>query len=257
MRVALLLLLLLVPVLTPSARADETVVAGMSQNRVSITASFEGSEILIFGAVKRFQPVPDDAPPLEVLVAVAGPSVPLTVWRKERVAGIWVNTDAVEVDRAPSFYAVATSGPFYDVLSNVEDLRHKVSLGRAIRSVGAPATVADASQFTAALMRIRERSDLYQLHEGTVEVSEETLFRTSIGLPANLHEGNYTARIFLTRGGNVLDAYETVIYVQKVGLERWLYVLAQNHALLYGLLSIALAIASGWLASAVFRYIRS
>ena len=55
----LLLLLLLVPVLTPSAQADETVVAGMSQNRVSITASFEGSEILIFGAVKRFQPVPD------------------------------------------------------------------------------------------------------------------------------------------------------------------------------------------------------
>ncbi|WP_425051366.1 TIGR02186 family protein [Psychromarinibacter sp. S121] len=250
-------LLLILMLLAPAARADESVVAGMSQNRVSITANFDGSEILIFGAVKRFQPIPDEVAPLEVVITVAGPSVPVTVWRKERVAGIWVNTDAVEVDRAPSFYAVATSGPFYEVMSNVEDLRHKVSLTRAIRSVGAPATVADASQFTAALMRIRERSDLYQLHEGTVEVREETLFRTSVGLPANLHEGNYTTRIFLTRGGTVVDAFETVIYVQKVGLERWLYVLAQEQALIYGLLSIALAIAAGWLASAVFRYLRS
>ena len=153
----LLLLLLLVPVLTPSAQADETVVAGMSQNRVSITASFEGSEILIFGAVKRFQPVPDDAPPLEVLVAVAGPSVPLTVWRKERVAGIWVNTDAVEVDRAPSFYAVATSGPFYDVLSNVEDLRlGAAGLALLKDDVQAAVALANAEGASAPLCRFEE-----------------------------------------------------------------------------------------------------
>lgn len=235
----------------------EEVVAGLSQNRIAITANFDGSEILIFGAVKRIAPPPADAGPLEVTITVAGPSVPVTVRRKEKRWGIWVNTDAVEVDAAPSFYAVATSGPFRDVMTDVEDLRHKVSIPRAIRSVGAPMAIQDAGAFTDALIRIRKGDDLYQLREDTVEVEDETLFQTSVELPANLTEGEYKARFFLTRDGVVIDAHETVIFVNKVGLERILYTLAHERPLVYGLLSLFIAIAAGWLASAVFRYIRA
>ena len=250
----LLRALILLLVLGTAARA-ETVVAGLSQNRISITANFDGSEIIIFGAVKRESPVPE-APPLQVVVTLEGPSEPVTVRRKERRFGIWMNTDAVEVDAAPSFYAVATSGPFDEALSNVEDLRHQVSIPRAIRSVGAPMTVTDAEAFTEALIRIRTRAGLYQVLEDAVEMTDQTLFRASITLPANLTEGDYRARIFLTRGGEVVDAYETEVGVRKVGLERWIYTLAHDRPLVYGLLSLAIAIVAGWAASAVFRYIR-
>ncbi len=246
--------LLLLLALSTAAPAEE-VVAGLSQNRVAITASFDGSEILIFGAVKRETPIPTDAP-LEVVITLAGPSEPVTVRRKDRRIGIWINTEAVEVDAAPSFYAVATSGPFDTVMSAVEDLRHKVSVGRAIRSVGAPPTVTDAEAFTEALVRIRERAGLYQLNENSVTVAEQTLFRASIQLPANLTEGDYAARIFLTRAGQVVDIHEKIIGVRKVGLERWIYTLAHEQPLIYGLLSLAIAIAAGWGASAVFRYFR-
>ena len=43
------------------ARHEETIVSGLSQNRVSITADFDGSEILIYGAVKRETPAPPRA----------------------------------------------------------------------------------------------------------------------------------------------------------------------------------------------------
>lgn len=250
-------LLLLLACFALPAQAAEEVVAGLSQNRIAITANFDGSEILIFGAVKRETPIPDDLGRLEVIITVAGPSRPVMVRRKAKRYGIWVNTDAVEVDLAPSFYAVATSGPLEEVLLNVEDLRNKISIPRAIRSVGAPMTVSDAVNFTEAVIRIRTANELYQVRENTVEVSEETLFDTSIKLPANLTEGNYAARIFLTRSGRVVDRYETEIFVQKVGLERWVYALAHERPLVYGLLSLAIAIAAGWMASALFRYIRS
>ena len=68
--------------------------------------------------MKRDAPVFDVRHPLEVVITVAGPSLPVMVRRKEKRYGIWVNTDAVEVDLAPSFYAIATSNPFEDVLSN-------------------------------------------------------------------------------------------------------------------------------------------
>lgn len=252
-RLAALLLCLALPALGQTD-VEERVVAGLSQNRVSITANFDGSEILIFGAVKREAPVFDVRHPLEVVVTVSGPSVPITVRRKEKKYGIWINTDAVEVDLAPSFYAIATSGPFDTVLSSVEDLRHKVSIPRAIRSVGA--NITGSEQFTEALIRIRTANDQYQVLENTVLVTEETLFDTSIALPANLTEGHYAVRIFLTRGGQIRDEYRTEIFVQKVGLERWIYNLAHERPLIYGLLSLAIAIAAGWGASAIFRYLR-
>ena len=234
----------------------ETVVLGLSQNEIAITTSFDGSEILVFGAVKRETPIPE-GPPLEVIVTVAGPSEPVNVRRKEKKLGIWVNMDTIEVDQAPSFYAVATSGPLRDVLSNIEDLRYKISVPRAIRSVGAPMAITDAASFTEALIRIRTANDLYQLNENHVAVDDQTLFRGRIELPAALTEGAYETRIFLTRSGKVISQYETSIDVRKVGLERWLFSLSREQPILYGLMSLAIAIAAGWLASAAFSLLRN
>ncbi|MDG1066749.1 MAG: TIGR02186 family protein [Sulfitobacter sp.] len=233
----------------------EEVVLGLSSDTVSINTNFDGSEILIFGAVKRDAPIPSE-PRLQVIVTVAGPSETKTIRRKEKRFGIWVNTDAVEIDSAPSFYAISTSTLLGLSLSQTEDVRHRISIPRAIRSIDAPAGITDSEAFTDALIRIKSKSNQYQLNEGKVSVDEETLFRTSIALPAALTEGDYQTRIFLTRGGAVVAQYETSIYVRKVGMERWLFTLSRERAFLYGLLSLAIAIAAGWGASAVFGLFR-
>ena len=250
LRLGLLLLAILAAALPSHA---EEVVASLSQNRVSIDTNFDGSEILIFGAVRRESPPPPGE--LEIIVTVEGPSLPVVVRRKSRVLGIWVNAEEVEIDRAPSLYVVATSGPWEEVITDTEDLRHKISIGRAIRSVGAAVT--DSPNFTEALIRIRLNAGLYETAVETVDMQEATLFSTTVALPANLIEGDYTVRFFLTRDRQVIDSRETVIFVQKVGLERFLFALAHERPLAYGLLSLAIAIAAGWGASAMFRYLRS
>ena len=226
---------------------------GLSQSRISITTNFDGSEILIYGAVKREAAIPVDAP-LHVIVTVAGPSEPVSVRRKERRFGIWMNIDAVEVDAAPSFYSVATSGPWREVVRDVEDLRHHISIQRAIRSVGSE--IEGSGEFTRALIRVRESNDSYQTNIGAVTLEQETLFNTTVRLPANLTEGDYRARFFLTRDGQVIDTYEATIPVQKVGLERWLYAMSREMPLVYGLMSLAIAIFAGWGAAAAFRVVR-
>lgn len=234
-------------------RAEE-VVLGLSKNEISINTTFDGSEILLFGAIKRETAIPEGT--LGVVVTIAGPSQSLNVRRKERRFGIWVNVDAVEVDAAPSFYAVATSGPLSEVLSEVEDLRHKISIPRAIRSVGAPTNVENAQSFTDAVIRIRTANGAYKVEEGAVELAQQTLFQTRVELPANLTEGEYSTRIFLTREGQVVSEYRTGIDVRKVGMERWLFALSRENSVLYGLMSLAIAIAAGWGASAAFRLLR-
>lgn len=245
------LILLLIALALP-ARAEE-IVLGLSQDEVAITANFNGSEILIFGAVKRDAP-PPSGDPLGVIITVSGPQMPLSVWRKERRLGIWVNTEQIVVDSAPSYYAVASSGTLTDTLKDVEDLRHSISVPRAIRAVGVG--IAGGETFVEALIRIRQAGGLYLILENAVDLEEETLFRTSITLPSNLIEGDYSARIFLTRGGLVIDEYDAIIPVNKVGLERWLYELAHDNAFAYGVMALLIAIASGWAASAAFNALR-
>ncbi len=245
-------LLALLMVLAMPAKAEE-IVLGLSRDEVAITATFEGSEILIFGAIKR-----DDSTPIEgdlgVIVTVAGPDHPVVVRKKDRRFGIWVNTESVEVDVAPTFYAVATNRPLQEILTFTEDLNTRISTQRAIRSVGS--TVEGAERFTQALIRIRAGQGLYQTLPEGVWVEEEALFRTLIPLPANLTEGDYKAEIYLTRDKQIVDFYATTIPVKKVGLERWLYNLAHEHAFWYGLMSLSIAIAAGWGASAVFTLFR-
>ena len=235
-----------------SLAASESVVSVLSQNRISITANFDGSEIFIFGAIKRDAPA-EEGQDVDVIITVAGPQEPVIVRRKKRILGVWVNADTVEVDSAPSFYSVATTRPLKDIVSNVEDIVKDISVNELIRSVGAPQHIHDSPEFTKALIRIRERNGLYSLQPVPITVREDTLFGARVGLPANLVEGEYLARIFLVRDKKVISEHSNKIEVRKVGLERWIYSEAHNHAFTYGLLCVLVAVATGWIASAVFR----
>lgn len=253
---ALWLATALVLVTGPVRAQGEEIVSGLSQNRVAITANFDGSEILIYGAVKRDAPAPTANGPLEVIITVEGPSIPLVIRRKERVAGIWVNTSSVTVDAAPSFYAVATTGVLEDILSDTDDLRYRITLPHAIRVIGGSAEATGVESFVEALKRIRSNADIYRVLQGQVQLVDETLFRTDVILPANLIEGDYMVRMFITRDGQVIDHMERVIGVRKTGLERMLFVMAHEQPLLYGLISLVMAAVAGWAASAGFRLLR-
>ena len=241
--------LLLLGLLGP-AEAQDRVVAGLSQHNVSLTTSFSGSQLFVYGAIEAGNRDPGN---LDVIVAVTGPRERVQVRKKERQFGIWINGQGVEIDEAPSFYVVATTRPFRDALTWTEDQRHRVGLDQVIRLIDAPDWVANREEYREAVARIREDQGLYTIQEGTVKLIEDKLFETSIKLPANLVEGDYKARIFLTDGGEVLDVFEDKVEVRRAGIGRWIYSSAQDWPALYGIASILVALVAGWLASYFFR----
>lgn len=234
----------------------EQIVSGLSQTEVSITANFSGSEIIIYGAIKRDAPAPR-IPRMEVIVTVEGPSSPLIIRKKEQRAGIWLNKQSVQIDLAPSFYAVATTGPITEILTDAENLRYQITIPSAIRAADLADQTQSSADFIAALLRVREKEGSYRLDEGAVELTDATLFRADVVLPANLTEGDYRVRMYITRGGVVIDAQDQVILVQKQGVERFVHRLSKSQPLIYGLLSLVLAVAAGWGASTAFRLMRA
>ena len=250
---ALLVLLLVLGALP--ARANE-IIGALSQTRVDLTASFSGSEILIFGAVRRDGEVAATDDPsgrgFDVVVVVEGPRQTVAVWRKERRAGIWMNVASSVMESVPSFYAVASTRPLETILTPEADAEHRISTRQAIRADLAP----ENALFAEALMRIRERSEQFLELGRYVHVDRDILFRTVVRLPANLTEGGYTTRMYLIENGAVVSQYRTVIFVRKDGIERWLHQMAYDQPLLYGLLALAIALGAGWGAAALVQRIR-
>lgn len=287
MRVFLLLVTLLSVL---PAQANE-IVGALSQNRVSLTANFSGSEILIFGAIRRDpeevlagrqaaeeqaaqaaaqEGVAPDAlaeqvlqqaslhqSEFDIIIVIEGPRQTASVWRKERRAGIWVNVDAVNVASVPSFYAVASTAPLPEILSPEADAAYRISVEEAIGVDDISGDVSDPSEFADALLRIREASGHYLELSRWVHLEREVLFRANVQLPANIIDGAYITRMYLVRDGEVESRYRTAIFVRKDGLERWLHQLAYDQPFLYGLLALVIAILAGYGASAVFRVIRN
>ena len=110
----------------------------------------------------------------------------------------------------------------------------------------------DEDTFRRALLR-KIRQGLYPERVGRVAFLGNRLFRTDVKFPANVPTGTYTVTAYMIRGGKVLSAQSTPLQVSKVGIGAQIFDFAHQQSVLYGLLAIALALFSGWLAGAIFR----
>ena len=227
------------------ARAVETLVADLSSYRISITSSFQGADLLLFGAAEGGG---------DVVVVVRGPAEDLVVRRKERVAGIWVNRGAIAFEGVPSYYAVASTRPLDESLSESQRRRLQIGAGYlTMRASEAGLDEAETELYREALRRNKERERLYQEAPETVAFLDSALFRTTIHFPASAPVGRYNAEVYLVRDGQIITAQSTPLFISKSGVERALFDFANRQPASYGILAVLLAALAGWLASVIFR----
>jgi len=63
-------------------------------------------------------------------------------------------------------------------------------------------------------------------------------------------------RVYLIRNKNIVADTSVGITVRKAGLEVWLFDLSRNSPLIYGLLSLLVALVAGYGASEIFRRLK-
>lgn len=155
---------LLVPgldALAAKAPSPERVQSDISTREISIQSNFTGIDIVLFGSIDfSGAPSPDEGP-YDVIMVIRGPSEPMVVRRKERVAGIWVNGPSKTFSAVPGFYAVLASRPFRAVAS--EETLKTLGIGFAYLDFGETdqAQAAD-DPFRANLIRLKKARDLFQ-----------------------------------------------------------------------------------------------
>ena len=122
-----------------------------------------------------------------------------------------------------------------------------------VRDVVVSRLGADYYVWRRAVVRLKQNAGLYDEDERGVRFVDRGLFRAEISLPAGAPTGVYRADILLFKDGRPVAVRSRTLTVEKVGLERALYVWAHVRPWSYGLASMVFALAAGWAASAAFR----
>ncbi len=229
--------------------------AAVAEDSISVSSDYRGSSVTVFGIN------PDRQGRGDIVVVVRGPTDSAVVMRKRRVFGLWVNGDPVQFSEAPTFFAVLSNRPLRSIASPQSIWRYQLDPAASAQLASAVPVGGDPSAYRAALVRLRREQGLYQEYSGReapdraggLTMYDGGLFRAVVRLPANAPIAQYYADTYLFREGRLISAQRIPISITRVGIERRIHDLAMNFGWLYGLITVMLALVSGWIAAFLFR----
>lgn len=234
---------------------EESVQADVSTRNVAVTSSFTGTEIVVFGAIDNSRQTSPEAGLYDVVIVIEGVPSTVTVRKKDRVAGIWLNTAATTFESVPSYYAISSTRPLDEVAPEATLIGYEIGFDRVrMEPAGKDArpSARDMREFRNAVIRLKEKDGLYVAEPHGVAFIGKSLFRSTIALPATVQVGPFETRVYLFRGERLISQYNVRISLEREGLERFLHNFAFDRPFLYGLATVILALCAGMAASAVF-----
>ncbi len=233
-----------------AARAQD-LSSGLSTDVIQITSNFTGTEIVLFGALEdTSHAIQDRNATSDVIVVIRGPDTDITVRRKDRIAGLWINRKQVALEGLPGYYFLASTRPLNRIAAPA--ILDRFGLGTNHLTARTTGAGDEGPAFLSAAVRTYTREGLYR-ESGSIEFLGRTLFRARIPVPATVPDGPYKAEVYLFQNGGVVSAQSSPLYVDKSGFERRVYNYASRDGALYGLATVIMAILLGWLSFAIVR----
>ncbi|WP_373456312.1 TIGR02186 family protein [Rhizobium sp. L1K21] len=233
---------------------QETIDIGVSTNEIAIASNFSGADITVFGAIGNTDPLLQEIGQYDIVVTLEGPTEDITVHKKRRVFGIWINTESMRFLDVPTSFSMASTRAessalvplqYGDIEANVDSIN--------LRKVRFGGGSVDVDAFREALRRQKINSGLYQERPGSIRFISGNLFRATLRLPADVPNGVHTLHAYLFKSGQFVTQRNLPLRVVKTGAEQAVTDAAMNHSFFYGAFVVLLAGITGWLASIIFR----
>jgi uncharacterized protein (TIGR02186 family) len=252
MRRLLFTLLVLLMGLGPALA--ERLVTNVSRTEVSITSSFAGEQLTLFGNIEPEvgAALPWVEGPYHVVIVVTGPLQNRVARKKSNVFGIWLNTQQVLFERFPSFFHVLSDTAQTNITSPLT-LAELHMLPEQQARMAARAGWWDAITFGDELVRLMKQAKLFGVNTQGVVFRSNTFYSAQVNLGSDAPPGPYLAHTYLFKGGQLIAERSDRFSVRKIGFERFLGLAAVQQPLLYGVFAVILALFTGWLGGVVFK----
>lgn len=229
------LVFLIALVMAMPAHAQRTpLVLDLAENHVDITTGFSGTNLIVYGVRQGSN---------DVIIELRGPDRTMVVRRKGSVLGAWINVQSVEYHRVPGYFDYARTAPIRNM---PDEIRHRFGLSGLDFYPDERLSDDDARRFREALIRNKQAQALFPLQGREMQILPAGLFKVAFPLPDNIPTGIYRVNAYLVDGARVTAEAQKTLQVGQVGFSAQVYKFAHDHAWLYALLAIGLALFAGW-----------
>jgi uncharacterized protein (TIGR02186 family) len=216
----------------------------ISEPNLEITTGFTGDTLTLFGTAK---------PRGDIVILVKGPRKDIAVRRKANVMGLWLHGRSMTFRDVWGYYNIASSKPIADIASPDIQAQYNMGLNSLAFIPKDKEKQNDISRFTEALIQNKQLSGLYALTPNAVDFLNDSLFKTTIHMPANVPLGDYEIEAFLLRNGQLIDQETHPFNIAQVGIAANVHDFAYDRPFLYGVSVILLALLSSLIAIVLLR----
>jgi uncharacterized protein (TIGR02186 family) len=187
------------------------------------------------------------------VIVVRGPQTDMTVRRKQRIMGIWVNREQIEFTGFPAiiFWRArvrSTTSPRCPRCSDSVWVRANLE-----STYKGNMDTDRAAAFRAAAVRDPQTRTPLLGKSNRCRIPEPHALRARIAVPASVPPGEYRAEAYLFEDGTVVSAQSSPLFIDKSGFERRVYNYAYQASFAYGFAAVLMAFALGWAGFVVFR----
>lgn len=250
-RLLLALATIVIVALAGRAAMAQGVVFANSDPLVTIHSNFTGQTMTLFGNVEAGQGGVPATGAYDIIVLVRGPASDRIVRGRERQFGIMLNASEAVYRRLPGYYAVISSRPLDTILAEDVSADPQLSLAGLVAQTRQGGAVDDG--LDAETIRLMSEAGLFIKSERGVSFLSNTTFATRLPLPSSVPNGLFVARAIVVANGEIVSENITSFTVRTEGFERFVARAARNNPLLYGLATVLLALATGWMGGVLFK----
>ena len=234
--------------LTIDTVAKEKLFVDFFDNEISIDVGFTGAKLSFFGAIEGSG---------DVVVAVTGPRKKIKVTNKQKIMGVWVNSDTENFYDVPSFYYVASNKPLQDIDARTSFYINQIGLAN-LRFEGAEDLESrERDSWKRGIIDTMVKLGRYNSENGNINISKSKLFKTEFNFSSDILEGEYIVDTLLLKSGNVIGAKRSFINVSKSGLGEKIYKFSSEYSMIYGIFSVLFALIFGFTANLFMRKINA
>lgn len=224
----------------------------VSPEHVDISAMYNGSEVFVTGEIQNDE---------EAVVQVIGPSSEVDLQQRGKVGGfLWMTIGHLTIANAPNAYLVYLP----DTINTwrLENEPRWKKLGIDFPALQAEIEIEPAEENSQSVfndfVKLKTSDALYQIvgdaiqYEKTPEGDKE--FKATIHIPAKIPLETYQVRVLRVRkDGEIAGVEEAQLQFAETGFPEFISKMAFKNSLLYGILSVGIALFAGLFMGILFK----
>ena len=229
-----------------------SIVSNIDKKEIELTTRFDGSKILVFGALTETKNDPT------LVIELVGPKQDITIRKKSKVWGIWVKKDYAKFKKVPSFYQINSTNLNSDKRREITNRKLEKYFFSKLKNTETTAQKkVDKKEYFSEFLRLKKKKKNIRLFETEISVIQKKLFFSTIELPQKIFPGEYKVIIsILDETNEVINSSSEIVKVSKTGIQKFLSFNAANNSTFYGIFSVLLALFLGFSAAQIFRLLK-